>query len=131
MSDVHFSGRKCKRVPVLTAIFDVKQCKGQPKDFIMLSPSWSCTSYRITIIDAYNHFAIRNRLFCSSSLGLVTLISMGGIQDGSTVIKVCRNHACTIHQSSRPMTSCAIHQYIYICFVLLHQRHRFHRLVST
>ena len=53
--------------------------------FIMLPSSWSCSSYRITIMNAYK---IGTRLFCSSSLGLVTLISAGQIQDGCTVIKV-------------------------------------------
>ena len=43
---------------------------------------------------------IGTRLFCSSSLGLVTLISMGEIQDGCTVIKVyCNlgNHNIPMH----------------------------------
>ena len=67
----------------------------------MLPPSWSCPSYRITIMHANNHLTIRNQtIFCSSSLGLVTLISMVEIQDGCTVIKVyCNlgNHNIPMH----------------------------------
>ena len=43
----------------------------------MLSPSWSCSLYRITIMNADNHFSIGTRLFCFSSHGSITLISMG------------------------------------------------------
>ena len=35
------------------------------------------------------HFVYIERVFCSYSLGLVTFISMGKIQDGCTMIKVC------------------------------------------
>ena len=40
------------------------------------------------------------RLFCSSSLGLVTLISTGEIQDGCTVIKVYIRELPTLFDSA-------------------------------
>ena len=50
---------------------------------IMLPPSWSRSSYRITIMNAkIIILRIGTRLLCSSRLGLVTLISVGEIQDG-------------------------------------------------
>ena len=42
-------------------------------------------------MNANNHFANRNQTQVFSSLGLVTLISMGNIQDGCSVIKVYRH----------------------------------------
>ena len=58
-------------------------------DFDMLPPCWSCSSYRQTIMNAIIIILqIGTRLFCSSSLGMVTLISMGENQDGYTMIKV-------------------------------------------
>ena len=44
--------------------------------FIMLSPSWSCSLYQLTIMNANNHFATRNQtiLFFQPRFGYIDII---------------------------------------------------------